>query len=466
MEGKEIKNLMDMNDKKVKESLTQKLYYTYNEIRKAAPSSVYIYLIAILFRYINILELVLADNFIDDWDNSFAVNVSIVLNYLNIHHYTRKEYGISKYIVFYCICLVFYIFLAFLIMVMFSKRIRKSSLTIFIYYYLSFVSLIVINGFSLSFYYIIGNFMLQNNELYFEEKNYDTFGIINIIIGAIGLLLMVFVFIMKLIYLHTDNPFSNFALKGSGRLLELVLEFEKMLIALYFLVDTGYTIIQQFSLLLLVIVFLKLYLKLNSKPYYNLNIDIFANFCEGFYFFSVITINFSMFVDGSNINENVLFYIFILNLVLAIFNVFFCLKYGARKLIYKKASVLTEEDARRTIIYLTICSMNLSYNYYREKATTYIKSHNKDCPNSQCPCFCIIRTQKSLPLLQKYYVEFIEKLAEDLHYSFPRNIDILIYLLGIKVFKQAKYAKSISIYNSTKNLKTDMIKGFELFCIR
>lgn len=466
MEGKGIKNLLASSDIKIKKPVLVKIYSIYHEIRKAAPQSLYLYYIAIFFRYVNLLQFILNSIFITNWDKAVGDTISTTLSYFTLHYYTQTKYGAAKYIIFYTIASIFIFYIVLLIVLMFSKKVRQSSFSFFMYYYMGFVSLIIVNGFSLSFYYIIGNFMVQNNPLYFETRNYDIFGTVNIVLGSIGLLCILAVFGMSLVYIYTDNPFVSLVCKGSNKMLELMAEFEKLGFVIYFIVDSKAVVIKQFVIFLLIFNLVKFYIKLIANPFYNIKIEVFENFFNGFYFFSIVTINFSIFIADDKKNGNVIFYLFILDAILALFTVLIFMISATYRFVYKNPSLLSEEEAKNTIVNLAIYAINPTSYFYKEKAINFVKAHNSECNDRDCPCFTIIRVQYNSVALQTSLICFIERFATALRHLFPKNLDILIYLITIKIYKRGKLYRGIYVFVLTKNLKPDIVQDFELYSLR
>ena len=104
--------------------------------------------------------------------------------------------------------------------------------------------------------------------------------------------------------------------------------------------------------------------------------------------------------------------------------------------------------------------------YFKEKTISYVKAHNNDCNERKCPCFSLMRSNENSIDNNDVFLNFLENVSLQMHHLFPKNLDILIYILSLKVFKKAEYYRAIYIFNLTKNLKTNIIRGFELYCIR
>ena len=464
MEVKKIKNLASSSRKKPKRDITYRIHRLFHQIRQIAPRTTFMYFLLIIFTYIDILHMVINRKYVPDLSQSYVGKVYDFINYLTIEFYARSFFGNTKYILFWFFSLLFITDKIMLIILFCIQKTKKLLIINAMYYFLG-ISILLTDSFTVSLNVLFGIFFFQNNPLYFEPEEANQRNVLYMIMAIIGIINVILNNAFMIVYLYSDNPFIKVRFKGSNKVFQALVAAEKCIFALYLFVDSTGIMKQQFFLFILALNIFKIYLKINTNPYFCLDINKFENLFEGIFVSSIIAINLYNLLTPTDSSTFLILCLLFSFLFAFVYKIAFT-RINLRGFVYKKKSSITEANAVNVVTCLIIAYENQQHKSYYLKAICYVKSHHAACEDPYCNCSQIFVNGTSSFALDEKYLRFIEMTILKFHKQFPRNITLLIHLLSIFVFKRKKFFKCVNFYNLSKSLKLNFMEVFELFVIR
>ena len=443
-----------------------KLFKTGKMITDHAPSSGYVYFVAIILRYVDLIYFILKPRFTEEMHFVIFEYIEAVLQYLSLENYIQTDYGLFRYFIFYIffIILVFYMAVGlYLFKFKFSKANVAGNTTL---KFLSFFSLIILNAFSASLYILLLAVILHQRVYMFGEGKTNGFIYFNLSISVVSLTCLLIIVAFNIWFVHNDNPFTDFKYKGSSKLVQTLIELEKIVYAIYFIIDIDKQLTSQFLILVLVLNVFKIYLKIYTMPFVNSGIRHIENFIEAFYVFIVISLNYYVFFIKNGQNE-VFFYTLIIGSFVFQYVYIILLDYFQfRNLSKINEDMISKKDAARQLYRLGMFLENYDAKSNNAKMLNYIVNHNSKCKSTDCKCHLIIEVDEKSKDIRPLLVEFIEFKAIQYHNLYPKSIDILIYLISICIYETKKVFKAIKYYNDSKLSKKNIIASYELYKLR
>lgn len=461
-----LKDVTKNNKVKAKTDRLKQLFKSFILIVDNSPQNPLVYCVAIVLKYIDLSHFIFKPRFTKGMNFQIFEYFTALINSCSLETYIGPNYDTLRYILFYLIfCLLTFNIVSMVIIQKLGLS-NESILNKICAKFIAYFDSIVLKAFSASIYTLLLAAIIYNKAYMFGENKSSSLVYFNMGMAVIALLMMLIINAINILLLTNDNPFVLFKAKGSSKLILFLSEVERLAYAIYFLVDTGNTLVNQFVLVILVLNVLKIYLRIYMPPYTNDRINFVENVSEAFYIFVVMSLNYYIFFVTEGQDE-IFFYSLIVGVLVFQYMYTQILNYAHfRGLSHSTQELMSEKDAVNKLHLLGILLDNYKSNRKNARMFSYIIEHNSKCKEADCKCHTILNFSDKSRNVRKALAIFIEDKATKFHKLHPRNIEILIYLISVCVYERNKIFKGITYYNIAKVNKTNFISNYHLFTLR
>lgn len=247
------------------------------------------------------------------------------------------------------------------------------------------------------------------------------------------------------------NPLSNLSLAGSDSLLRLAISAKKTIYPLYLAMDLKYQLTQQIIVFLAIGQLGSLYLRVTMPCTYNISLQKWGMFYDGYVLIFAIASNINAFLDADNHESMSFYYSFIIAPVFG-YICAYILEYLVIDNCKKDIRIFKKEDDWiEYIMALTSLVYQRRNNTYMLDLDGILKFHNENCEIKNCNCSDLIlhvENEDDLKFDRKIeWYKFIECLILDVIEKQP-NMPKIHLLYGYILYKKLNN-KYKAIYHIT-----------------
>jgi hypothetical protein len=334
----------------------------------------------------------------------------------------------------------------------------------------SFFFLIIFPAFNISFYIVFGSQLNCYSAIYNDEC-WTGIHITKFLFSLIGLFLQLFILALTIGALYINNVVLKFPFNGSAKLLMIIIELEKIILAAAYIIDT-HKVYQIQTLVVLSVLFLvKVFFGLKAQIFYRLSLNRLLIFLETCYTLRTI-ISLSLRYSESTA-ENWTFVVTTYGIVilgsLAFTNF-------ASMDIIRKFTIATSFKSEESIIeFLNILIISFRQHNtnlkMRQKIINYFAFHTEKCSNLElCPCKSVLNllldfSEANDQECRVAFFSFVVHLIREYQIRFPKTQALFMVRLFIELSELGCVNSVVFKMRLLLTNKLDMNALFNIFVL-